>query len=106
MDVVGFLDALCWGNPLAVKDPISRSARTILMHSNGLTTVVSRWLCPPRTSQGGSRAEGARPVFLPLIINTVKKMINEGMDAVVEELNEDSAEVTEQSVLGMVLEEV
>ena len=61
MDVVGFLDALCWGNPLAVKDPTPRSARTILMHSNRLATVVSRWLCPPRTSQGGSRSKGARP---------------------------------------------
>jgi hypothetical protein len=106
MDVVEFLDALSWGNDLAIVDPTTRSARTNLMHSDRLATVVSRWLCPPRTSRGGSRAEGARHALLPLVLDTVKGIINDEMDAVVEELKEDSAEVTEQSVLGTVIDEV
>lgn len=32
-----------------------------LIRSDRLATVVSRWLCPPRTSQRGSRAGGAKP---------------------------------------------
>ena len=47
MDVVGFLNALCWGNTLAVLDPTTRSARTSLTHSDRLAGVVSRWLHPP-----------------------------------------------------------
>jgi len=106
MDVAGFLDALSWGNKLAVKDTTTKQARTNLMRSDRLATVVSRWLCPPRTSQGGPRADGARKVLLPLVIDTVKMVINREMDAVVEELKEDSSAVTEQSVLGTVIEEV
>ena len=106
MDVVGFLDALCWGNQSAIVDPIAKSARTNLMHNDRLGTVVSRWLHPPRTSQGGSRAEGARRVLLPLVIETVKKVINGEMDAVVEELKEDSSDITEQCLLGTVIEDV
>jgi hypothetical protein len=106
MDVVGFLDALCWGNSLAVMDPTTRSARTSLTHSDRLAGVVSKWLNPPRTSQGGSTAEGGRITLLPLVINTVKEIINREMDAVVEELKEESAEVTEQSVLGTAIDEV
>ena len=82
MDVAGFLDALCWGNQLAIADPTTRSARTNLMQSDRLVMVVSRWLCPPRTSQGGSRAGGAKRALLPLVVDTVKKIINEEMDAV------------------------
>ena len=32
-----------------------------LIRSDRLATVVSRWLCPPQTSQRGSRAGGAKP---------------------------------------------
>ena len=106
MDVVGFLDALCWGNPLAVTDHTTRSARTSLTHSDRLAAVVSRLLRPPRTSQGGPKAEGARRTLMPLIIDVVKDVINGEMDAVVEELREESAEVTEQSVLGTVIDQV
>ena len=42
MDVAGFLDALCWGNQPAVVNPTARHARTSLMHSDRLATVVSR----------------------------------------------------------------
>ena len=106
MDVAGFLNALCWGNRLAITDPITRSARTHLTHSDQLAEVVSRWLHPPRTSQGGSTAEGAKPILLPLMIETVKEVINKEMDAVVEELKEDSVDVTKQSVLGTVIDKV
>ena len=57
-------------------------------------------------SQGGSKAGGARDTLLPLMIRTVEQIINNEIDAVVEELREDSAEVTEQTVLGTVVDEV
>jgi len=106
MDVAGFLDALCWGNQPAITDPSTRSARTSLTHSDRLAGIVSHWLRPPRTSQGGSTAGGARQLLLPLVIKTVKEIINKEMDAVVEELKEESADVTEQSVLRTVVDEV
>jgi hypothetical protein len=106
MDVAGFLDALCWGNRPAIADPTVKAAGTILTHSDQLATVVSRLLHPPRTSQGGSTAEGARQGLLPLAIDTVKEVIKKAMDALVEELKEESADVTEQSVLGTVIDEV
>ena len=106
MDVVGFLDALCWGNSPASVDPLTKSSRTNLMHSERLAMVVSRWLCPLRTSQGGSRAEGARRTLMPVIIGTVKGIINEEMDVVVEGLYDDSAEVAEKSVHGTAIGEV
>ena len=74
--MVGFLDVLCWGNLLAVTDPTVRAARTSLTHSDRLATVVSKWLDPPRTSQGGSKAGGARDTLLPLMIRTVEQIIN------------------------------
>jgi hypothetical protein len=105
MDVVGFLDALCWGNQKAIADPSTKAARTNLTHSDRLATIVSRWLRPPRTSQGGSTAGGARRVLLPLVIETVQEIINEEMDAVVEELKEES-DVTEENVLGMMIGDI
>ena len=98
MDMGGFLNTLCWGNRLAGTDPTTRSARTNLTHSDQFITVVSRWLHPPRTSQRGSTAGGARQVLLPLVIKTVKEVVSEEMDAIVDELKGDSAGVTEQSV--------
>lgn len=44
--------------------------------------------------------------MLPLVIRTVKEVINDEMVAVVEELKEDSADVTEKSVLGTVIDKV
>jgi hypothetical protein len=64
------------------------------------------WLNPPQTSQGGSTAEGARETLLAIIIDTVQGIINREMDIVVEELKEESAEVTELSVPGTVIDEV
>ena len=49
MDVVRFLNALYWGNTLAVVDPATRSARTSLTHSDRLAGVVLHWLQPPQT---------------------------------------------------------
>jgi len=106
MDVVGFLGGLSWGNRLAITDPTTKQVRTNLMHSDRLKEVVSRWLSPPRTSQGGSRAGGAKRILMPLIVSTMEEVINKEMDAVVEELKEDSSAVTEQSVLGMAMEEI
>ena len=45
-----------------------------------------------------------RQVLLPLVIKTVKEVINEEMDIVVDDLKEESVDITEQSVLGMVTE--
>lgn len=78
MDVVGFLDALCWGNSLAIADPTDRAARMSLTHNDRIAIVVSRWLNPPRTSQGG-----ARNVLLPLMVRTVKEIVSKEMEAVV-----------------------
>ena len=50
--------------------------------------------------------EGAKHTLLPLIIGMVKEIINNEMSAVVKELKEESADVTEQSVLGTVIKEV
>ena len=105
MDVVGFLDALCWGNKMAIADPYTKAARTSLTHSDRLATIVSRWLRPPRTSRGGSTAGGARRVLLPVVIETVHEIISKEMDAVVEELKEES-DVTEENVLGMMIGEI
>ena len=78
MDVVGFLDALCWGNSLAIADPTDRAAGTSPTHNNPVAIVVSCWLNPPRTSQGG-----ARNALLPLIVRTVKEIVSKEMEAVV-----------------------
>jgi len=59
MDVVGFLDTLSWGNQMAIMDPTTKQARTNLMRSDRLATVVSRWLSPPRTSK--ERKERNKP---------------------------------------------
>ena len=93
MDVAGFLDALCWGNQPAIADPSSRSARTSPMHSDRLAEIVC---VPPNIPR---RINSGR-------CKTVKESINEEMDAVVEELKEESADITEQSVLGAVIDEV
>ena len=67
---------------------------------------MSRWLAPARTSPGGSKAEGAKYVQVPLVVGVVKGISNDETEAVVEELKEESADVTEQSVLGAVMKEV
>ena len=72
MDVVGFLDALCWDNQLATANATIRAARTSLVYSDRLATAVSKWLDPPRTSQGGLKAGGARDMLLPLVVRTAK----------------------------------
>ena len=55
---------------------------------------------------GGLKAERAKHVLVPLVINVVEGIINNEMEATVEELNEELTDVTEQSVLGAVMEEV
>ena len=57
MDVGGSLNALCWGNRLAVTDPTTRSARTSLTHSDQFTTVLSRWLHPLECTKADQRRE-------------------------------------------------
>jgi hypothetical protein len=43
-------------------------------------------------------------MLFPLVVRTVKGSISKEMDAVVEELKGDSAEVTEESVLAAVID--
>ena len=43
---------------------------------------------------------------MPLVIDTVKWIINDEMEDVVEELKESADAITEQSVLGVVIAEV
>ena len=90
MDVVGFLDALCWGTQLATANATLRAAKTSLTHSDRLATVVSKWLDPLERPKAARRAGGSRDMLLPLAIYTVKQIINKEMDAVVEELMEES----------------
>ena len=40
--MAGFIDTLCWGNQMAIADPVGRAARMGLPHSDRLATVVSR----------------------------------------------------------------
>ena len=47
-----------------------------------------------------------KSVLVPLVIDTVKCMINDEMEDVVEELKESADPITEQSVLGVVIAEV
>jgi hypothetical protein len=107
MGVVRFLNALCWGNSLAITDPTTRSARTSLTHSDRLGGVIFFELVesppnvPRRIDSGGCQRN-----LLAIIIDTVKGIINREMDIVVEELKEESAEVTELSVPGTVIDEV
>lgn len=61
-------------------------------------------MTPPRTSQGGSRAEGPKHVLLPLVISTAQEIIGDEMDTAVKGLTEELADVTEQSVIGTVIE--
>ena len=82
MDVAVFLDALCWGNQLAIVYPTVRHTRTGLMRSNRLATVVSRWLALPRASPGGPRVEGKKRILVQLVIDRVKGIINDEMEAV------------------------
>ena len=105
MDIVGFLDALSWGNQLAIVDPYTKAARTSLTCSDQLAMIVSHWLCPPQTSQGGSTAGGARHVLLLLVIETMQEIISKEMDAVVEELKEES-DITKENMLGMMIGEI
>lgn len=100
-DVASFLDAPSWRNRLVTEDPTTRQARTNPMHNDRLTTIVSRWLSPPRTSRGGSRTEGRKQVMFPFAIDTV---IDNEMNLVVEQLKEESWNTTERNVLGMVIE--
>ena len=59
----------------------------------------------PSNVPGGPKVEGTKHTLLPLVIGMVKEIIDE-MSAVVKELKEELADVTEQSVLGTVVEEV
>ena len=56
----------------------------------------------PRQTESGRR----KTYSTAIVISTVKETINNEMSAVVKELKEGSADVTEQSVLGIVIEEV
>ena len=60
----------------------------------------------PSNVPGGPKVEGVKHTLLPLVIGIVKEIINNEMNAVVKELKEELADVTEQSVLGTVVEEV
>ena len=82
MNVAGFLDALCWEN------------------------ILARLLNPPRMPRGEPTVGGVRQVLLQGVIETVRGIIKKEADAVVEELREESAKVTEESVLGMMVGEI
>ena len=59
------------------------------MRSDRPAAVISRWPRPPRATQGGAKVGGgARYVLLLLVIDAVKEVIKEEVDAVVEEVKE------------------
>jgi hypothetical protein len=60
MDVVGFLDALCWGNQKAIADPSTKAARTNLTHSDNCFALVASPSNVPRWIDCG-RCEARSP---------------------------------------------
>ncbi|KIL55562.1 hypothetical protein M378DRAFT_113742 [Amanita muscaria Koide BX008] len=59
-----FLDAVSWGDPACTSDAKVRSARTGLMKSQELPSILQRWWKPPRTpGSSNARSAGASHVM-------------------------------------------
>ena len=65
INLVLFLDAVSWGDPACIADPKVRSARTVLMKSEELPSILRRWWKPPRTrGSSNARPAGATDVMM------------------------------------------
>lgn len=65
INLVLFLDALSWGDPACIADPKVCSARTGLMKSRELPSILHRWWKPPRAhGSSNPRSTGATNVMM------------------------------------------
>jgi hypothetical protein len=81
LDVVIFLDALCWGDEGCHSDSQIVFARTGLMVSEELPQILQRCYNPPRRSgkAHGARPAGARRVLLDFATSCISDMIDREM---------------------------
>ena len=79
----GFLHALSWGDADCIKDPQIRGARTVLMNSNELHTILQHWWKPPRsTVSHKSRSHAARCTMEAFASNCLHDVLDQELEDV------------------------
>ena len=73
-----FLDAVSWGDPKCVSNPIIRNARSGLMISTELPTILRRWWRPPRVH--GRRVLGASQAMEDFAQECISQIANKEME--------------------------
>ena len=78
-----FLDSVSWGDPKCTSNPMIRNARTGLMTSTELPSILRRWWRPPRI-QGSShsRPSGASWVMEDFAHECISQIVNKEMESI------------------------
>jgi hypothetical protein len=78
-----FLDSLSWGDQKCISNPMIRNARTGLMTSAELPSILRRWWRPPRV-QGSShsRPSGASRVMEDFAHECISQKVNKEMESI------------------------
>ena len=78
-----FLDSVSWGDPKCISNPMIRNARTGLMTSTELPSILRRWWRPPRV-QGSShsRPSGASRVMEDFAHECISHIVNKEIESI------------------------
>ena len=83
LDLPLFLDLLSWGHADCITHPKIRYARTALMVSKELPSIIARWHQPPRSHQSTHRrAQGGRMALERFAFTCVGAVIQKELDAI------------------------
>lgn len=106
LDLTLFLYHISWTNPEATVDPVIQYARSVLMWSEELPTILRNWHRPPREHLRGVRTKAVRAAMDSFAQDLVVRRINRDMRALGPLMKSPNSEFSEEALLAVEFQEL
>ncbi len=106
LDITLLLYYISWTVEEAVEDPVIKYARTALMNSEELPTILKNWHQPPRKHNGGITTKGGRLALQNLAQDVVSQKINAEMRLLAPRMRLPPSEVSDETLLSITVEDL
>ena len=102
------LDGISWGDSECTQDPVIRNARTSLLHSKELPSILHRWHRPPRNPDSHNRrARGVKDVMEAFAIECTWEIRHEEIEGIKDIMSSPAGkDIEEETLMGLKFDEL
>ncbi len=106
LDLTLFLYYISWTSPEATKSDVIRYARTALMCSEELPTIIKNWHRPPRKHNAGIDTHAANKALETWAVDLVLSRVNTEMQDLAPAMRSPPSQLSEESLLSIKMDDL